>query len=260
MNGQMAIHCYTGEKPMFRRSLFMVATMWVSTGVSAIGCVDAGDPAVPAAETTSSAVASTWAGCRGNGANVCTDAANAQYFADHPNCTRNTACAGKLYTCWAECPPPTPTEMTNAVTWGKSFAPGETLVSPNLKYKLIWQASDGNLVVYDTTTNRAVWDAATEGSGADELVYQTDGNFVMYKTVATTAYVYVGTGGSYNASGRSCTPGTNYCWYAKTTKWVKQAVWNTRTDGSPAGSYLVMQTDGNLVMYAPSGAVEWSSL
>ena len=51
-----------------------------------------------------------WDGCRGSGCSACSDLLDGsypRYFANHPECTRNTTCDGGHYRCSASCPPPT---------------------------------------------------------------------------------------------------------------------------------------------------------
>ena len=51
-----------------------------------------------------------WQGCRGSGCSACAeliDGPYPKYFANHPECARNTTCAGEFYRCSASCPPPT---------------------------------------------------------------------------------------------------------------------------------------------------------
>jgi hypothetical protein len=50
-----------------------------------------------------------WAGCRGNGCAVCSEAIAdyPYYFLNHPSCVKNDTCAGQLFTCNASCPAPT---------------------------------------------------------------------------------------------------------------------------------------------------------
>jgi hypothetical protein len=49
------------------------------------------------------------------------------------------------------------------------------------QYFLKYQA-DGNFVLYNLWTNRAVWASNTANRGAGQLVFQTDGNVVIYDT------------------------------------------------------------------------------
>jgi hypothetical protein len=51
-----------------------------------------------------------WDGCRGSGCTACSDLIDVpfpKYFANHPECTRNTTCEGRHGSCSASCPPPT---------------------------------------------------------------------------------------------------------------------------------------------------------
>ena len=50
-----------------------------------------------------------WAGCRGNGCNVCAELVDEYkcYFKNHPKCSRNTTCGGLSFTCNENCPAPT---------------------------------------------------------------------------------------------------------------------------------------------------------
>jgi hypothetical protein len=56
---------------------------------------------------------------------------------------------------------------------------GDCLVSPNGHYKLIYQ-QDGNLVMYNIA-GKAVWASDTDGKGGDYAIMQADGNLVIYK-------------------------------------------------------------------------------
>lgn len=50
-----------------------------------------------------------WDGCRGSGCAACSeliDGTYPKYFANHPECTRNTSCGGQAYRCSTSCPPP----------------------------------------------------------------------------------------------------------------------------------------------------------
>lgn len=46
-------------------------------------------------------------------------------------------------------------------------------------FKLVFQ-TDGNMVVYQNPTNAVVWSANTFNSGAVRAAMQKDGNFVLY--------------------------------------------------------------------------------
>lgn len=74
-----------------------------------------------------------------------------------------------------------------SIPLGTTFAPGDMLVSLSQQHisgaYLIFQ-TDGNLVLYrrpqDTANYAAIWDSRTNGSGADKAELQTDGNLVVY--------------------------------------------------------------------------------
>jgi len=101
--------------------------------------------------------------------------------------------------------------------YGTTLYRGDGLVSHSGQYRLIFQG-DGNLVLYKG--GQALWASRTNGSGASRVVLQGDGNLVLYK------------GG--------------------------QALWSSRTNGSGA-SRLILQNDGNLVLYKFSGGHSWAS-
>jgi hypothetical protein len=105
---------------------------------------------------------------------------------------------------------------------GATMNPGDSLVSPNGSYELIFQ-TDSNLVLYSGSAGsytNALWATSTVGKNATTVQMQSDGNCVMYA-------------------------GTS-------------AVWTTNTAGNP-GAYLAVQNDGNLVVYSASGSALWNS-
>ena len=88
------------------------------------------------------------------------------------------------------------------------------LDSGNGNYYLLYQ-SDGNLVLYDWSWS-PVWAQPGAVGDPDEAVMQEDGNFVVYSA----------------------------------------AVWSTQTDDMyNKGAYLVVQNDGNVVVYHLDGRV-----
>ncbi|WP_083338825.1 hypothetical protein [Chromobacterium sphagni] len=86
------------------------------------------------------------------------------------------------------------------------FAPGSSYTVG--QYFLIFQ-TDGNLVLYKNGS-QIIWSSGTAGSGATDIWMQADGNFVIY------------------TNGRP--------------------VWQSGTAGTP-NPFLAMQADGNLVVY-----------
>lgn len=100
---------------------------------------------------------------------------------------------------------------------GGRLVAGQAIVSANGRYRLVYQG-DGNLVLYDLTTGAAPWFTGTSGAPG-QAVLQGDGNLVVY------------------SAGNA-------------------ALWFSGTAGN-SGSYLALQNDGNLVLYSPSGAALW---
>jgi hypothetical protein len=107
---------------------------------------------------------------------------------------------------------------TQALAMGQRMPCGYALVSPDGRYNLQMQCSDGNLVVYGPTG--PVWDSATYPNPGAFLVMQNDGNLVIYRSNGTP-------------------------------------IWNRPWGGWVPGSYLELQNDSNLVVYGPSRQVSW---
>ena len=108
--------------------------------------------------------------------------------------------------------------FSNALAGGFRLLPGQALKSTGNRYRLLYQ-TDGNLVLYDDQNNAASWSTGTGGTRAGQAVMQTDGNFVVY-----------------DASGA--------------------AQFNTGTAGNPSAR-LVVQADGNVVIYRTDGRPVW---
>ena len=140
--------------------------------------------------------------------------------------------------------------------------------------KLIMQGSDGNLVLYDRD-GVARWDANTNGNPNAYLKLQTDGNLVVYRSNNTplwsvslvhnpdrlsyvdtklpTGILYPGqqiqtADRKYRAVLQS---DGNFVLYAQSG-----AIWSSRTHGKPVVS-LNMQPDGNLVLRDKNGGAIW---
>jgi len=91
--------------------------------------------------------------------------------------------------------------------------PGESVVSPNGAHVLVHQR-DGNVVLYAYGT-KPIWHTSTHGRDTDRLVFQPDGNLVLYGPTG--------------------------------------AIWHTGTYGK--GDVLAVQNDANVVVYDASKAV-----
>ena len=119
-------------------------------------------------------------------------------------------------------PPLGPPPSGGTMLAGEVLGPDQELASAGGRYSLIYQ-DDGNLVLYDNVPDaprQSVWDTATDGE-AGSCIMQGDGNFALYDL-----------GGKY--------------------------VWDSGTQGNP-GARLIVQDDGQLVIYRGDGSAIWSS-
>jgi subtilase family serine protease len=166
---------------------------------------------------------------------------------------------------------------------GTTLLPGQGVYSaPNGKYELIMQY-DGNLVLYNRTTNVAVWNTGTNANTVvgNYAVFQTDGNFVVYNTSGKALWAS-GTNTTYSQYLLVQDDGNMVIYESlvpvfdtatNTTNWgcapsgCGSAIWNEgvsikngQSFTSPNGSnLLIMQADGNLVLYR-QGVAKWSSV
>ena len=118
--------------------------------------------------------------------------------------------------------PSVPTLTRNIMYSGDFLNPGDMLVSPNKYYRLVYQ-TDGNLVLYDSSNN-ALWATNTNGSTLGKTVMQLDGNLCI------------------NAS-----DGVKWCF-------------SPLPSAITANSHLTLQDDGNLVVYTQDNSqVKWAT-
>ena len=110
-------------------------------------------------------------------------------------------------------------------TGGDSMASASTmntnyyLTSQNVQHALVFQ-TDGNLVLYNN--GAALWSSNTGGQGGTHLDMQADGNLVIYNSDRST--------------------------------WL----WQSNTGGHlGANAYAKLQSDGNFVVYTSSGTPLW---
>ena len=101
---------------------------------------------------------------------------------------------------------------------GQQLAPGESIASEGGAYRLVYQ-SDGNLVLYDERSRLPVWASQTGGTRPGRVVMQNDGNLVLIDGDGVPR-------------------------------------WATGSNGTPF-AYLLVQNDGNVVIYAPEGGAIW---
>jgi hypothetical protein len=107
---------------------------------------------------------------------------------------------------------------TDRLQPGARLVVGESLWSANNRYRLLYQ-TDGNLVLYDETARTALWATGTGGTTTGQAAMQTDGHFVIYDAEGAVRFS-TGTAGNTNA-------------------------------------YLLVQNDGNVVIYSASGQPLW---
>jgi hypothetical protein len=107
---------------------------------------------------------------------------------------------------------------TDRLQPGTRLLVGESLWSTNNRYRLLYQ-TDGNLVLYDETARTALWATGTGGTTTGQAAMQTDGHFVIYDADGAVRFS-TGTAGNTNA-------------------------------------YLLVQNDGNVVIYSASGQPIW---
>lgn len=122
--------------------------------------------------------------------------------------------------------------------------------------------SDGNLVLY-STTGQALWSTGTSGNPGAWFVIQDDGNLVVYSTGGKALWAS-STINDKLSPGERLLPGWslrsadgryhldmqsdgNLVVYAP-----DKALWASNTAGHP-GAWAVMQGDGNLVIYPAGG-------
>jgi len=115
-------------------------------------------------------------------------------------------------------PPPPVAPSCGALASGASLAPGQALTSCNGAATLVHQG-DGNVVLYDNNSHRAIWHTQTYGRATSSFVMQGDGNLVLY-----------GSG----------------------------ALWSSGTFGN-GGAIAVVQDDGNFVIYGAGNRALWAT-
>lgn len=117
-------------------------------------------------------------------------------------------------------PNPSPFSGPPELPPGQALAPNQWLVSPSGQYGLVYQY-DGNLVLY-RSDGTPLWGSATVGTSPGAALMQLDGNFVIY------------TDGSV-------------------------PVWASMTSFGHPGAHLSVQDDGNVVIYDVDGTPLWAT-
>ena len=164
----------------------------------------------------------------------------------------------------------------DTLTAGEQLNSNQYILSADARFALILQ-TDGNLVLYN---RNAIWDSHTGGSGATRLVMQTDGNLVLYNVNTPVWQSQTGGTGSghltlqtdgnlvtYNDSSGSPTWWTGSGGHAATIAFGSALSAEQQLEASsqqylrsPDKRYAVlMQSDGNLILYGPGYHVLWNT-
>jgi hypothetical protein len=187
-----------------------------------------------------------------------------------------------------------------AVNEALSGSSSQYLKSPNLEYQLIMQGDgnlvlygpgqtplwytrtnggsdrrlvmqgDGNLVIYDGA-NRALWNTQTGGNAGAVLNLQDDGNLVLYAPGGRPIW-YTGTSATGLVNGASLSGATSQYIQSPNRQYRlvmqgdgnlvvyrgSEAQWATWTNGG-SDRRLVMQSDGNLVIYDATNRALWNT-
>lgn len=199
----------------------------------------------------------------------------------------------------------------NAVVYSAASVPQWSTGTAGAGNRLVLQ-TDGNAVVY-TAANRPLWNSGTGGRGAAYLTMQGDGNLVIYGTdgrptwssrtgviappppppppgpsvvgdtlqsgqrlTANQALAVGGWAGVMQSDGNFVVYANGQPQWSTSTggrpgasllmqpdgnavvySSANQPLWNSGTGDNP-GSRMLLQTDGNLVIYKPDGTASWS--
>lgn len=131
------------------------------------------------------------------------------------------------------------------VLYSNGLVPWHTGAFDRTGSRLVMQA-DGNLVLYNGS-GQALWNTETGGNPNARLVLQTDGNLVLYSASNVPLWASYSISVPDNLSYTNITLPTNGRMYPG-------QVFST----ADRRYKLIMQTDGNLVLYSPSRAI-WAS-
>lgn len=167
-----------------------------------------------------------------------------------------------------------PTATGNDMQPGEVLYPGQSITSSNGRYTFTYQA-DGNLVLYGP--GGALWASNVPGPTVGATIMQSDGNLVIYGPNA--AYVWDSSTANHPGSGLVVQDDGNVVIYdpAGTAVWAThtavpsgpvatgndmqpgEVLYPGQSIASVNGRYtFIYQTDGNLVLYGPNGAL-WAS-
>jgi hypothetical protein len=204
--------------------------------------------------------------------------------ADGPNAGQNGTWSGTSFTggnCGASSPPPQWNGVgnatflgTNALTNGQQMHGNQYIMSDDGRFVLLLQ-SDGNLVEY--TASGVLWQTNTSGYPGAWLGVQGDGNVVLY-TSSNVPLWSTGPAAIYSFTIQNDANLVGYTlsgqpmWWTGVTRstaglsYRAQSIYNgmTMTQGqflrsSDRRYFMLVQGDGNIVLYAPGFRVIWNS-
>lgn len=140
----------------------------------------------------------------------------------------------------------------------------------------LYMQPDGNLVLY-SSTNQPIWNSGTSGNPGASLKLQTDGNMVIYSaqgvalwSTGTVSYPDHLSRVDFTLTNAQLLPGQSLLTPDGKYRMVLQpdgnlvvysptkALWASSTSGKSV-MLLAMQPDGNLVLYDTSGTAIWTS-
>lgn len=168
-----------------------------------------------------------------------------------------------------------PNSSDTTMAPGQAIIPGQYIISPDNQNVLVLQ-QDANLVLYDNF--KAVWSSGTAGDQVSKLVMQSDGNLVLYSNTMKPLWDSQ-TQGNSNAW-LNLQPDGNLVVYSSSNSplWSTSTILNpdnlsyvntTMPDGylyagqslytANRAYRLVLQADGNLVLYNQSGKPLWAT-
>jgi hypothetical protein len=189
-------------------------------------------------------------------------------------------------------------ESGTVVEPGGRLGPGTSVASPGGQFRLVMQR-DGNLVMR-TSTGRVLWASGTGGNPGAFALMQGDGNFVIYTASDRPVWTsdsedHAGASLAVQSDGDVVVEGSAeplWCagskdtellagerlqpgWYLESPTWLSRLVmqrdgnlvlysiggrvlWASGTQGNP-DAYAVMQADGDFVVYSQLGRAVWSS-
>jgi surface antigen len=163
----------------------------------------------------------------------------------------------------------------NYLASGSTLYSNQYLASENDQFVLMFQ-NDGNLVLYGN--GHSLWQSGTSGQKGARLVMQTDGNLVMYRADNSVVWqtrtnnrygaylllqadgnlVVRDSGSAYWWSGTGGHPPLDY-FGSDRLQTGQKLLQNQYLRSSDNRYALLLQTDGNLVLYGPGYHVLWSA-